>query len=323
MANEQETTHVVVDQTKQQKRKKRRNWLPLEANPEVLTKYARALGAPSSSSFADVYGLEEELLAMVPGKALALLLLFPITKTYEDKRVEQQKELTKLKDEREKDDEERDSSSFPYFTRQTIGNACGTVGLLHSFAPIAGKVGSSAFAAGSFFERFYSATASMGFDERAEYLESPVDDADDDDDDDDEGGEQKKKESEKKGEGEQGDETAKKRRSEEEKKTRAALAASIDAAHAAAAVAGDTRPPGADEDVDLHFVAFVETGGRLWELDGRKIFPVDHGATSPETLLRDAAAAIKKEFVDSATAEGSINFNLLALVEGAPPEDGE
>lgn len=83
-----------------------------------------------------------------------------------------------------------------------------------------------------------------------------------------------------------------------------------------AANKGDTRPPGEDESVDLHFVAFVESGGRLWELDGLKVAPVDHGATTKDTLLKDAAGAITREFVQNETAEGSINFNLLALVGG-------
>ena len=38
--------------------------------------------------------------------------------------------------------------------------------------------------------------------------------------------------------------------------------------------------------VNLHFVAFVERGSRLWELDGRKGFPVDHGPSSPATVLQ-------------------------------------
>ena len=66
----------------------------------------------------------------------------------------------------------------------------------------------------------------------------------------------------------------------------------------------------------------MESGGRLFELDGRKIAPVDHGPTSKETLLKDAARAIKKEFVQSETAEGSINFNLLALVGGGGGSGG-
>ncbi len=54
----------------------------------------------------------------------------------------------------------------------------------------------------------------------------------------------------------------------------------------AAAQAGDTRPPGLDEVVALHFVALVQREGRLLELDGRKPFPIDHGSSSPATLLQ-------------------------------------
>lgn len=54
----------------------------------------------------------------------------------------------------------------------------------------------------------------------------------------------------------------------------------------AAAQEGDTAPPDLDEVVNLHFVAFVCRGGRLWELDGRKSFPVDHGPSNADTLLQ-------------------------------------
>ncbi|PSN35359.1 Ubiquitin carboxyl-terminal hydrolase isozyme L3 [Blattella germanica] len=49
------------------------------------------------------------------------------------------------------------------------------------------------------------------------------------------------------------------------------------------------KAPGADEPVNYHFVAFVHKDGDLYELDGRKSFPINHGSTSGETLLEDAA----------------------------------
>ena len=52
---------------------------------------------------------------------------------------------------------------------------------------------------------------------------------------------------------------------------------------------------------------------RLWELDGCKAFPIDHGPTSPATLLRDAAC-VARAFMASTE---SLNFTLLAL---APPD---
>lgn len=35
-----------------------------------------------------------------------------------------------------------------------------------------------------------------------------------------------------------------------------------------------------------------------------------HGATTPETLLKDAAAAVRREFIEKSA---SLNFNLIAL----------
>ena len=59
----------------------------------------------------------------------------------------------------------------------------------------------------------------------------------------------------------------------------------------------------------LHFVCFVHVNGMLYELDGRKLAPICHGATSADTLLADAGSIIKK-LMD---ATDSIRFSLMAL----------
>ncbi|KAI4471486.1 ubiquitin carboxyl-terminal hydrolase [Holotrichia oblita] len=40
-----------------------------------------------------------------------------------------------------------------------------------------------------------------------------------------------------------------------------------------------------NEAVNHHFIAFVHKNGCLYELDGRKEFPINHGPSTPETLL--------------------------------------
>ena len=84
----------------------------------------------------------------------------------------------------------------------------------------------------------------------------------------------------------------------------------IETAHAAAASRGDTAPPPPDADVDLHFVALVHVEGRLVELDGRKRCAVDHGATTREGLLKDAAR-VASEFM--ARSPGNVQFNMMAM----------
>lgn len=60
----------------------------------------------------------------------------------------------------------------------------------------------------------------------------------------------------------------------------------LDGIHDAAAHSGQTRPPAADESVMLHFVCFVQADGCLYELDGRKPFPINLGPSGPGTLMQ-------------------------------------
>ena len=58
------------------------------------------------------------------------------------------------------------------------------------------------------------------------------------------------------------------------------------------------------------FICFVEREGSLYELDGRKAGPVNHGPTTPDTLLQDAAKVIRG-FMER--DPGNVQFNLVAL----------
>lgn len=63
-----------------------------------------------------------------------------------------------------------------YFTKQTIGNACGTIAVLHAILNNRDRV---PLLPDSFFARFLSATSALSPDERARYLESPPEDGPD------------------------------------------------------------------------------------------------------------------------------------------------
>ena len=83
------------------------------------------LGLAENVGFHDVYSIDEpELLAFVPRPAFALLLVFPVSKTHEKFRSQE------------------DGGRPPYegsgpneevvWFKQSISNACGLIGLLHS-----------------------------------------------------------------------------------------------------------------------------------------------------------------------------------------------
>ncbi|PWN93149.1 putative ubiquitin thiolesterase L3 [Acaromyces ingoldii] len=102
-------------------------WVPLESNPELFSSWSSSLGLDTTKyEFCDVFGLDDELLAMVPQPVHAVLLLFPVTEAYEAKRHKDDEGVI------ESDKPEGDGELLWF--KQTIGNACGTIGLLHALA---------------------------------------------------------------------------------------------------------------------------------------------------------------------------------------------
>lgn len=110
--------------------KKKQRWFPLESNPDLINSYITKLGFDASSDsgasyeFVDVFSTEEWALAMVPQPVLAVLLLYPLTKS--------QLENTP----KDEDTTATPPSTSAWFMKQRIGNACGTIGLLHVLANV-------------------------------------------------------------------------------------------------------------------------------------------------------------------------------------------
>lgn len=106
------------------KSRPRKHYLPLESNPEVFTDLIRKLGV-QSLEFQDVYSLDDEgLLAMVSRPVLSLVLVFPTTDTYKNKKAEEEATIADYSGSGEEE-------PVVWF-RQTINNACGLYGILHA-----------------------------------------------------------------------------------------------------------------------------------------------------------------------------------------------
>ncbi|PIK34742.1 hypothetical protein BSL78_28438 [Apostichopus japonicus] len=222
-------------------------WIPLESNPEVMTKYMYKLGMSKAWMFTDVFGLDPDLLAMLPQPVVALILLFPETENI--KKADRERLIAI----------ERDGQTVSpnvYFLKQTIGNACGTVGLLHAVLNVQDQVNLE-----SPLKEFAEKTKALSPDERATYMESDK---------------------------------------------------SLSVAHEESAQEGQTEAPSAEDHVNNHFIALINKDGCIYEMDGRKEFPINHGATTADTFLNDAAK-VCQEFMKHDPNE--VRFTVVALAK--------
>lgn len=235
------------------------------------------LGLSTKVGFHDVFSIDEpELLEFVPRPAHALLLVFPVSDTYEKFRLDE------------------DSSREVYqgfgpdeevvWYKQTIGNACGLIGVLHSVSngaaksfigtlsrkPLQQSPSTTNFLLkepGSNFSKLLNEAIPLKPDERADLLyESQA----------------------------------------------------LESAHQTAASGGDTSAPEADASVDLHYVCFVKSeNGHLWELDGRRKGPLDRGVLDPkdDVLSEKALELGVRSFLkrEAEAGGGDLRFSLIVL----------
>jgi ubiquitin carboxyl-terminal hydrolase L3 len=79
--------------------------------------------------------------------------------------------------------------------------------------------------------------------------------------------------------------------------------------------AEESTVPVQEDQCDMHFVTFVEIGGNLWELDGRKPQPICHGAV--QDLLLGGMGVVKRDYLPH--LEGEMRISMCALT--VPPQD--
>ncbi|XP_069495482.1 ubiquitin carboxyl-terminal hydrolase isozyme L3 [Ambystoma mexicanum] len=193
--------------------------------------------------------MEPDLLDMVPKPVCAVLLLFPVTETYEEYKAEEESRIR---------DHGQELSPSLYFMKQTISNACGTIGLIHA---VANNKTILTFDSDSALLRFLRESSPMSPEEKALFLEKDE---------------------------------------------------SIRVTHESSAQEGQSEAPSIDDKVDLHFITFIQHHGVLYELDGRKPFPINHGPSSSDTLLEDAIE-VCKQFMERDPDE--LRFTVVAFAK--------
>jgi len=136
-------------------------FIPLEANPELMTTLLHKLGVSPALQMHDVYSLTEpDMLAFIPRPALALLLVFPVSATYESHRLAEDSLLDFYQG-------KGDTEPVVWF-RQTIYNACGLMGLLHA---VSNGPARNFLEEGSDLDKLIKLAVPLGPEDRAKLLE--------------------------------------------------------------------------------------------------------------------------------------------------------
>ncbi|KAJ3061284.1 Ubiquitin carboxyl-terminal hydrolase isozyme L3 [Podochytrium sp. JEL0797] len=223
------------------------HWLPLESNPEVMNDFLAKLGLPSENnvSFSDVWGLDPDALAFLPQPIKALLLLFPCSAVDKGAPIGTVVPAASLPE----------HPDAPFFIKQTIGNACGTMAILHAIANNRNTLDMGSGAMHNIMTRLTPLSPA----ERAAALESDTD---------------------------------------------------LERIHQQSSLEGQTAAPSAEDEVDLHFVAFVGINNKVYEFDGRKDGPVLHGSFEGNGFV-EAAVEVVKQFMQR-DPDGN-NFTVVAL----------
>uniref|UniRef100_A0A0A9G680 Ubiquitin carboxyl-terminal hydrolase n=1 Tax=Arundo donax TaxID=35708 RepID=A0A0A9G680_ARUDO len=120
-----------------------------------------SLGVPEDEAeFHDVYGLDVDALEMVPQSVLAVILCFPDPPSQDAINPSEQVVFNG----------DKDTWDQVYFIQQieSLGNACGTIGLLHAAGNVSSEI---SLVENSCLDLFFKSTASMDPYQRAVFLD--------------------------------------------------------------------------------------------------------------------------------------------------------
>lgn len=133
---------------------------PLSNDPESLTEFAESIGLdPESFSFNEIFSFDDEMLQMIERPVHSVIFLYPVGES--DGPLEQ-RYIT------EPPQTDADSN-LPWFTLQTLPNACGTIAVIHS---ILNNLSHCRVIPDSWLSKFIEKSKTMTPEERANYIES-------------------------------------------------------------------------------------------------------------------------------------------------------
>jgi len=129
---------------------------PLSNDPVSMAEYAQKLGlSPTCFECSEIYSFDPEVLQFVPPNARAVIFLFPIG------------ESSGFLETRHMNDGPVEGTA-PWFSIQTLGNACGTIAVLHT---IFNSLDQFDVVEGSWLHEFIAKSMDMSPQERARFIE--------------------------------------------------------------------------------------------------------------------------------------------------------
>ncbi|MCJ1309069.1 hypothetical protein MMC25_002724 [Agyrium rufum] len=132
----------------------------LENNPNVMNELAHRLGVSSELAFYDLYSIyDEDMLALVPRPAFALLVMIPLTKAWKQDREAEDARLQWYQG--------AGSKEPAFWLQQTIIHGCGLIGFLHC---VCNGVPAEMIAPGSELASFLEEATPLGMETRAQLL---------------------------------------------------------------------------------------------------------------------------------------------------------
>lgn len=221
-----------------------------------MNQLAAKLGLSSDLQFYDVYSLDEtELLAHIPRPVLALLVIIPWTPSWDRNR--------KAEDAHIEDYTSLGPDEPVIWFKQTIGHACGSIGLLHSLINGPAK---KYIKPDSDLAKIREDAIPLDMTKRAEMLYN---------------------------------------------------CEPLEIAHKSVESAGDTPVDPADEREGGHFVTYVKSEGKLWELEGSRKGPLNRGELKDdEDVLSPVALDLGIKRIIRLCQEGgeeNLQFSCIAL----------
>lgn len=155
------STDTTVSAPSDASSRREKHWVPLESNPDLINKYLGQLGLPPHWTVTEIFGLDESLLDMVPQPVRAVILVYPITANSEAFNESEAQSVAQS--------QRSIDSDGVFYVKQTVGNACGTIALIHSILNDAQLVQS--LDANSFLANFHRDGQTKTPEERAALLE--------------------------------------------------------------------------------------------------------------------------------------------------------